>query len=181
VFTLKQPQKRQCCFRTRSIVVSLSATETMTTNTDPLMGPLRSDMKRFTGSTFLLLTLTYLPTSNMASFTTPNSSSSQSSSAASSSSASSSSSSYTYTSSSPSPNASFLGSMTAFISPSDSGSSSTRTRSTSSRRETKQHRRRSRSRHHGRYRRRSSCESAGAQVEWSHRVRPSLRDLSQLS
>jgi hypothetical protein len=103
----------------------------------------------------------YLPTSNMASYTTPDSSNSQSSSASSSSYSS-------YTCSPPPIGAPFLESTTASLCLSDSGSSSIRTRSTIPRRRTRQHRRSRPSRHGDHYRRRSSLESVGGRSECSH-------------
>jgi hypothetical protein len=117
----------------------------------------------------------YLPTSNMASYTTPDQCDSLDSSSRSSDTSSSSSG----TSSSPSTGASFLESVIVSRSLSDSASS--RNRSMSPRSEIRNHRRSRPFRYDDGYRRRSSWDSAGARHEYSHRVRPSLRGLSQLS
>jgi hypothetical protein len=118
---------------------------------------------------------TYLPTSNMASYTTPDQCDSLDSSSRSSDTSFSSSG----TSSSPSTEASFLESVIVSRSLSDSASS--RNRSMSPRSEIREHRHSRSARHDDRYQSRSSLESVGGRSGRSHRVRPSLRDLCQLS
>jgi len=173
--TSKELQMRQCCFRTRSLVVRSSITETMTIKTDPLMGPLRSAMETSSGSIVLLLPLTYclayaMPynhatnpanlSDSLYSTTTGTRSSSSDG------------------SSSPSTAASLLDSITAARSFSDSGSS--RNRSVARTRSTSETRCRRRTRHGHISRKTSSGDYADARPESSDLAEPSLDDLRNL-
>ena len=154
--------------------IHCATTETMTSIPDPLICPLRSAIETSSGSAFFLLTLTDAHSYDMTSFATSNSSDSQYDYSDSSAIGSSTSG----ASSSPSIEASFRVSVHVFRSFFES--SSIPSQSTDHTSKNRKHRSRSRSRHHDSFRRSSSRDSVGARSDYSHRVRPSLRDLYQL-